>query len=98
MNSAIILKTISEIFEVPVEVIKSRTLQREVVGARFVVWHYLIRELGFSPQRVGRILSRHRSNYHHSLQAYDALYETDRAFRRKADAVASRLGIEKEVA
>lgn len=94
MKSVDILNTVSDVFEVPVSVLASRSIRREVVDARYVGYHYLLRELRFSPQRVARIFCRERSLYAHALKQYDAFYKTDSVFRRKANAVAELLGLE----
>lgn len=93
MNSADIINAVSEVFEVPPGVLSSRSLQREVVDARYVAYHLLIRELRFAPKRVAQMMRRDRSMYAHALKVYDDLYATNTAFRRRADAVMARLGL-----
>lgn len=94
MTSQEILKAVEAVFEVPLGVLKSRSREQHVVDARYVVYHFMLRELRFSSRRVGRMLNRDRSNYNHALNRYDTLYSTDRAFRRRADQVAARVGLE----
>lgn len=94
MTSLDILKAVSEVFEVPLAVISSRSINREVVDARYTAYYYLLKELGFSAQRVARIMQRDRSMYSHALKKFEGAYQTDRAFKRKADAVAAKLNLE----
>ena len=88
------IEAICEVFEVPLSVLQSRRVVREAVDARFAAWHFLMRELRFSPQRVGRLLNRDRSGYHYSLYQFDALMEYSRGYQRKVEAVRARLGLE----
>lgn len=90
------IEVICEVFEVPRSLLESRRVVREAVDARFAVWHFLMRELHFSPQRVGRLLNRHRSNYYNALGEFDNLMSYSRGYQLKVKAVYERLGLEVE--
>ena len=81
----------AEVWEIPVEAIKTKTRQREVVEARQVLMVSRKQLTGKSLNMVGSEYSKDHATVLHAIKTVNNLIETDKVFRVKYETFIERM-------
>ena len=84
-SEELVVKVVSEIFNVSVEDMESKGRGRPLLYARKFVWYYLKYSTEMSLSALGKLFNRDHSTVINSLEDYDWLYDNVPSFRIKCD-------------
>lgn len=84
-TSGIVLRMVSELLHVPIDVMRGKTRPIEVVEARWVVMYLLKEHCGYEKRRIASVFRMTPSNIVHSLDKVDELIRIDKKFRQKIE-------------
>lgn len=93
IKSEDIIDAVCETYCVSNEDIKGKSRKRDVVEARHVISWVLVKKMGMTLSEVGRTFlgGRDHTTVISSINRYSNLYDTEEAFKSKADELIERL-------
>lgn len=95
MDENQIVKIILERFGITHEMMVSKRRNRELVDVRLVIAYVLRKKLGCTYTHIGHMLgNRDHTTAIHNERKFVDVYETEPGFRRKANNVFDKLGVE----
>jgi len=86
MRPAKIIEIISEVLDVPVEVIMGRESKREYVDARYIFYTLCV-ESGMKPKQLVFHIASYPPQIYYGLKQAKILLETDKKFKEKYNLV-----------
>lgn len=93
-----ILQSISDVMELPIREVMSKSRRRDVSDARSIFIGIAYSNFGCTTIELGEFINRHHSSIVHSIAKNDSLYNIDLEYRKLSDSItkvaSERLGFQ----